>query len=111
VRHSQEWAEIIILASKLAAEHHVDFVADEFCSRCRVFTLASRAGVKLGSFSIARASAVETHPEDTTIFLRAGVQTTVELVSALGPHLDRIEKALRAMGNRSSIRRDGPFNT
>lgn len=98
VRHSQEWAEIIILASRLAAEHHIEFVADEFCSRCRVFTLASRAGVKLGSFSIARSSAVETRPEDTTISLRAGVQKTVELISASGPRLDHIRNALQATG-------------
>lgn len=98
VRHSQEWAEIIILASKLAAEHHIEFVADEFCSRCRVLTLASRAGVKLGSFSIARASAVEMHPEDTIISFRAGIQKAIEVVSVSGPRLDQIKNALQTMG-------------
>ncbi|MBO1905792.1 glycosyltransferase family 2 protein [Microvirga sp. 3-52] len=97
VRQSREWTDIIVLASKLAAGHHIILVADEACSRCRVFTLACRAGVKLRSFSIARASAVETHSEDSIISLRVGVQKTVELVSASGPRLDHIRNALQAM--------------
>lgn len=50
-----EWNELIRQAGPPSQIGHVVFEADEACSRMRVYTLAARAGVALGSFEVRRA--------------------------------------------------------
>jgi GT2 family glycosyltransferase len=97
IRPSPQWTEIIVLASQLADGFCVAFAADEACSRCRIFTLASNAGVELGNFKIIRASDVKSGSEYTVAVMRESLQKTIELVSVSGPHANDVKIALQAI--------------
>jgi GT2 family glycosyltransferase len=96
VRQTQEWSEIVVLASRLSSDYHVVFAADEACSRCRIFTLGSRAGVRLGSFAIRRRSDVEARLNNSVISARSVKSTAVLAVAE--PHLERVRDALESLG-------------
>jgi GT2 family glycosyltransferase len=97
VEQTAEWTSIIILASKLAVDHHVVFAAEEACSRCRIFTLADRAGVALGSFSITRTSNLALRSSDTFVNLSIDAQRGFRIVSGTGPYLNLIEGAVAGL--------------
>jgi GT2 family glycosyltransferase len=98
IRQTQEWLDIVALASKLGREHHIVFAVEEACSRCRVLTLANRSGVQLGDFSITRTSEYEARPQETVLSFRNGASGVLELVSAAGPRLTQVRVSLEAMG-------------
>lgn len=87
VRQTQEWSEIVVLASRLSFDHHVVLAAEEACSRCRILTLAKQAGVDLGSFSIRRSSNVDAKPNVTVLAVNSTTPKVVTIIS--GPEYKR----------------------
>jgi len=96
VGQTGEWLEIVTLASRLASDHHVIFAAEEACSRCRILTLAARAQVSLGSFSIARSADLEEQHSHTSATLGIGENSALEILSGSGPLLGRLQEVLTA---------------
>jgi hypothetical protein len=72
----------------------VTFVADEACSRSRIYAIASAWDQKLGDFSIARAVNVTCRPGDTLAYIRVNQENGAEIISGEGPLLDQVRTTL-----------------
>jgi GT2 family glycosyltransferase len=96
VQQIDEWSEIVILAGQLSSAYHVIFAAEEACSRCRILTLAIRAGVSLGSFTIRRKSDIKAGSNDLVIAVRSA--KAAEILAGPEPHRDQMRGLLTTLG-------------
>ncbi|MCF2524814.1 glycosyltransferase family 2 protein [Bradyrhizobium sp. G127] len=94
IGRNRTWLSIIRVASALRDSAHVTFVADEACSRSRIYTIAMAWGQTLGEFSIARTSDVKYQPDDTMAFIRVNDHGDAEIVSGEGPLLEIVANFL-----------------
>lgn len=100
VSRNPAWCSIVEVASALRDNVHVTFVADEACSRSRLYAIARDQGQTLGEFSIARASDVGHRPDDTVVLVRADGEHGAEIVSGDGPLLHLVRSALNQTGSQ-----------
>ncbi|GGC56597.1 glycosyltransferase family 2 protein [Chelatococcus reniformis] len=90
VADTPEWRAILRLAGEISREDHVIVVADEACSRCRILTLAQRAGAALDAFSVERAGAGVRRPGDTELRLGGTPDGGLAVFAASGPRAAEI---------------------
>lgn len=103
IGRSRTWLSILKIASALRDSAHVTFVADEACSRSRIYAIAMAWGQPLGDFSVARKSDVRHQPGDTIVFVRADDGDCAEITSGDGPLLDLARTALKEAGSCTNI--------
>ncbi|EGP07035.1 glycosyl transferase, family 2 [Bradyrhizobiaceae bacterium SG-6C] len=94
VGRNRTWRGIVKTAAALQDSARITFVADEACSRSRIYAIASAWNQKLGDFAIARAADVTCEPGDTLASIRINQGTGPEIVSGEGPLLDQVRNAL-----------------
>ena len=94
IRPDRTWFHIFRIAGALPENIHVVFVADEACSRCRIFVMARNWEQRLGRFSIQRSSDFNRRSDDTVIVLSATNQGGIDIASGSGPLLSRVKDLL-----------------
>jgi len=94
VGRNRLWRGIVKTAAALQDSARITFVADEACSRSRIYAIAAAWDQKLGDFSIARAADVTCGPGDTLASIRLNKETRAEIASGEGPLLDQVRNAL-----------------
>lgn len=94
VGRNKTWRTIVRTASALRDVARITFVANEACSRCRIYAMASAWERKLGDFSIARASDVRHQPDDTFVVVHTDDNEGTRVVSGSGPLLEQVKKTL-----------------
>jgi len=105
VGRNRMWRSIVETASALRNSAHITFVADEACSRSRIYAIASAWGQQLGDFSVARASSVNRQPGDTLAFITAAGEHGARIASGDGPLLDQVKKALNDIHSEAATAR------
>lgn len=94
IGRNQTWSHIVQVAGALRNSVHVTFVADEACSRCRVYAIARAWKQDLGEFSVVRASDVDQQAYNTKVFLAPNHQERTEIACGDGPLLSHVKDAL-----------------
>lgn len=94
IGRNRTWFCIIKVASALRDGAHVTFVADEACSRSRIYAMAMAWGQQLGEFSVMRASDVRQQSDDTAAFIHTDGDGTAKIISGDGPLLNLVKNAL-----------------
>ena len=67
INDSPMWNAILRFAAQLDKTFYTVFLAEEACSRCRIYSLCSRLHVELHSFSVRRISEVILSEKNTLI--------------------------------------------
>ncbi|HEX7912393.1 MAG TPA: glycosyltransferase family 2 protein [Paraburkholderia sp.] len=101
ISRNRTWSHIVQVASALQNSTHVTFVADEACSRCRVYSIAQAWNQNLGEFSVARASDVDQQSSHTKVFLAPDHRQRTEIASGDGPLLSHVKDALNRVNLHS----------
>jgi GT2 family glycosyltransferase len=107
VGRNRTWSHIVQVAGALRDNAYVTFVADEACSRSRIYTIAKAWGQILGEFSVMRASDVNRQPDDTMVLLQSNRQDRTEITSGDGPLLSQVKEALNRMNSPASSPKTG----
>jgi GT2 family glycosyltransferase len=94
IGRNRTWSHIVQVAGSLPDNVHVTFVADEACSRSRVYAIAQAWNENLGEFSVVRASDVDQQSYDTKVFLAPDQQDRTKIACGDGPLLNHIRDAL-----------------
>lgn len=102
VSRNRTWSHIVQIAGALRESAYVTFVADEACSRSRIFAIAKARGQILGEFSVVRTSDVNHRPMDTKVLLQPNHQDKTEIMSGDGPLLSHVKDALNRMNSLAS---------
>jgi GT2 family glycosyltransferase len=61
------WNALLSMAARLERKFHIVFLADEVCSRCRMYLICRRLKIELSRFSIRRAHDVALSDLDTVV--------------------------------------------
>lgn len=104
IGRNRTWRSIVTVASALRDKAHVSFVADEVCSRSRIYAIASAWGQELGGFSVTRASDVTRTADDTSVVIHCDGDRSAKIVSADGPLRNQVKKILDEMNSQSARR-------
>lgn len=91
------WSTIVRLGAALSDKAQPVFVAEEACSRCRIYTMARDGGRHLDAFSLRRAADLSQTPDDTIAVFRADARNNPEIASGNGPLLDDVRSVLSAI--------------
>lgn len=103
IGRNRTWSRIVEIASTLRDSAYVTFVADEACSRSRIYAIAKACGQTLGEFSVIRASDVSLRPDDTRVLLQSNHQSKTEVASGGGPLLSRVKCTLNRMNSPAPL--------
>lgn len=96
IQDTPSWRAILRIASMLNGRFHVVLVADEVCSRCRIYTFCKSMGLEFRNFSVRRFGADVANNKTTLVVFVADGSSAPNL-SVTGPLKREVNELIRGV--------------